>query len=137
MKNSHGHPQKTTIQQEARDTEQDTSDLFADFQPQAAKRGRPKSRGRVVNLTLAVSPEAAETLGMLAAKSGCNKWEIAETLFLEAAKGPAPMPKEALALARDAADFIALHGNSEKAKQALERAGRTAMAMARRCKGSE
>ena len=96
---------------------------------------RPKpsgaTKGRKVNFSASITPEAAAALDKIAAESGRAKREIVESLILGAAQGPTPIPKEILALAQEAANFLALHNGSDKAIQILEHAIWTAMAMAR------
>jgi len=103
---------------------------------ETAKRGRP-SKGPKVNLGAAISPEAMEALDRLAEAKGKPKAAVIEALILDAANGPAPLPKEAMDFAHEAAKFLAAHGNSQEAVLALEQAAWSAMGMARLSMGGK
>ena len=106
------------------------SDIETDKQDRP-KAGRPR-RGPTMKTGLALTPEAAEALDGLAAKSGAPKWEVVDRLILAAAaSGSVPAPKAAQGLAGEAADFLAAYPDQRKAEKALMRAWSAAKAMAK------
>jgi len=99
--------------------------------PPKRPKGRPK-RGPTVQLSIALSPEAAEWLDNEAETSGRTRWSIVQDLILEAGeRQEPPMPQEAKEIAKAAADFLASCPDPRKGAEALKRAWSGALAMAK------
>lgn len=101
--------------------------------------GRPKGkkiRDQVEQVRLRLSPRAAELLRSLAVQHQVPAWQVVERALLsttdEGARADAPpMPPEAMEIAQECAAFLLGQENRPAALDALRRAWKQALALAR------
>ena len=108
--------------------------------------GRPRGRVRVAELVqLRLSPRVVELLRTAAESKGLFAWEVVEQSLLGALEAPgpgvppapqvgapgAPLPSAAQEIAQECAAFLEAQGDRPAALNALRRAWKQALALAR------